>query len=81
MRLHYIRGNQDIEMWILDIDEFKSVFDEGNLWKYAFDVLSEQVSVYYKYEQMMLQSTVKKLVLEHIRYIWSMHADRDRISL
>lgn len=82
MKHHYIRCNQDCDMWILDINCFKSILDENDLWKHAFNILSWQLSIYYTHEQIMFQPTVKKIVEEHIKYIWNMSAaDRDKLSL
>lgn len=79
---HYMRCNEDCEMWLLDADHAVSMFDILNMWRHAFDILTKHVYLYHDRETMINQPNVKSVVLEHIKLLWGMEADqREKTSI
>lgn len=69
---HYLRCDTDCEMWVLDTPNAIDLFSKNNLWIHAFDILTRHLELYFQRENMHAQPTIRGVVLEHLRYIWSM---------
>lgn len=79
---HYIRCNTNCEMWVIDIEDATELFNKHSLWRHAFDIITKHLYMYFKRESMTQKNSVKEVVLEHVKKIWSCdETSRKNISI
>lgn len=72
---HYLRCDGDCEMWVMSMQNAKELFTQKNLWRDAFDLLSHHLGRYFQRETLKSHRTIRELVIEHVKYIWSLASD------
>jgi CRP-like cAMP-binding protein len=72
---HYLRCDSDCEMWVMSMENAHQVFTQKNLWMSAFDILTNHLQRYFQREHMRSHKTIREIVIEHVKYIWSMEPD------
>lgn len=81
-KTHYFRCESDCEMWSLPVDAASALFDEKNLWRHAFEILTYTIHQYYRREYMITQKNAHGVVVQHLKYIWSMSKEiREKTSI
>lgn len=79
---HYLRCDTDCEMWVMNKHNANALFSTKNLWCHAFDILTNHLYRYFQREKLQSHRTIRELVVEHVKYIWSLAPDvRDRTSV
>lgn len=79
---HYLRCDTDCEMWVISTSDALELFNSRNLWMHAYDILAHHLQKYFIRENMLSQPTVRGIVIEHIKSIWSLpYAERQSISV
>lgn len=76
---HYFRCEGNCEMWIIKNSDAISLFNKLSLWEHAFNIISNSLHIYFHRDSMTNQKNVKNIVIEHLKYIWSM-SDEERKS-
>jgi CRP-like cAMP-binding protein len=79
---HYLRCDMDCEMWVISTPDAIELFNSRNLWMHAYDILTRHLQMYFIRENMLSQPTIRGIVMEHLKYIWSLPlAERLSISV
>ncbi|HCI6023088.1 TPA: helix-turn-helix domain-containing protein [Klebsiella quasipneumoniae subsp. quasipneumoniae] len=68
---HYIRCTDNCSMWVMSADKAFMMFSKFNLWHHAYDILTKHLYMYFARDSMIQKSTVKDIVLDHIKKIHS----------
>ncbi|KFD23656.1 helix-turn-helix domain-containing protein [Yokenella regensburgei] len=74
-KTHYFRCDTDCEMWSLSIHDTNAIFNEKDLWGYAFDLLTHSIYQWYRRSNMIEQKDVYSIVVQHLKYIWEMSTE------
>ncbi|POT31089.1 helix-turn-helix domain-containing protein [Citrobacter braakii] len=72
---HYLRCDTDCEMWAISAPNAELLFTAKNLWKHAFDILTLHLQRYFQREKLQSHRTIRELIIEHLKYIWSMEPE------
>ena len=79
---HYLRCDTDCEMWAMSVQNAELLFTAKNLWKQAFDILTHHLQRYFQRETLQSHRTIRELIIEHIKYIWTMTPEvREKTSV
>lgn len=79
---HYLRCDTDCEMWAMSVQNAELLFTAKNLWKPAFDILTHHLQRYFQRETLQSHRTIRELIIEHIKYIWTMTPEvREKTSV
>ena len=68
---HYMRCLTDCDMWDMDKDEAMVLFDRQNLWRHAFDILTQHLHMYYQKEYLNNLPNARAKVVENLKLLWS----------
>jgi len=79
---HYLRCDVDCVMWVISTADAIELFNSRNLWMHAYDILTRHLQMYFIRENMLSQPTIRGIVMEHLKYIWSLpQAERQFVSV
>ena len=79
---HYLRCDTDCEMWAMSVQNADLLFTAKNLWKQAFDILTDHLQRYFQREALQSHRTIREQIIEHVKYIWSMEPEvREKTSV
>lgn len=79
-KTHFVRCDENCDLWVIDAQKAIELLNTKNLWKEAFEIISNQLSLYIDRERMQSKSSVKELVLEHIKYLWDLEEEVRRTT-
>jgi CRP-like cAMP-binding protein len=79
---HYLRCDTDCEMWVMSAGNANDMLTKKNMWKHAFDILTNHLQRYFQRENMRSHKTIREIVVEHVKHIWSLDPDiREKTSV
>lgn len=79
---HYLRCDTDCDMWVMSTQNASELFTQKNLWIHAFDLLTHHFARYFQREKLQSHRTIRDLVVEHVKFIWSQaHDVREKTSV
>lgn len=79
---HYFRGKQDFTLFSLGQAHAHLLFDQKSLWKDILFLQCDLTEQHYQREEMTAGHSHYDIVLEHLKYIWSLPTgDRERTSV
>jgi len=79
---HYLRCNNDCDLWVISVDDAISLFNTEHLWMHAFDILTHHLQLYFQRENLVSHPKTGDIVKEHLRFIWAMpETERKRTSI
>lgn len=78
---YYMRCASDTEMWLLNHDVALEEFDRNCLWKFAFDIITYHLHIYYEREELTILPNVKLKVLEYIKQLWTNEDSDNKLSI
>ena len=68
---HYMRCLTDCDMWDMDKDDAVVLFDQHNLWRHAFNILTRHLDMYYEKEYLNNLPNARAKVMENLKLLWS----------
>ncbi|HBW8871289.1 hypothetical protein B6J58_26560 [Klebsiella quasipneumoniae] len=68
---HYIRCTTECGMWVMTAEDTFKLLSRFDLWQHAFDILTKHLYMYFTRDNMMQKSTVRDIVIDHIKMICS----------
>ncbi|WP_370968016.1 helix-turn-helix domain-containing protein [Enterobacter wuhouensis] len=74
-KYHYLRCETDCQMLIISNEDATDIFNKKNLWIYAFNILTWHHNLYFQREMMMTHPDIRKVINEHLKYVWMMPPD------
>lgn len=77
---HYMRCDADCEMWVINTVDAIDLFNRYGLWMDAFDLLTDHIQKYFIRENLVSHRNIRNIVIEHVRYIWSL-PEEERIKI
>ncbi len=79
---HYLRCDTDCEMWVMNAGNANDMLTRKNMWKHAFDILTNHLQRYFQRENMRSHKTIREIVVEHVKHIWSLDPEiREKTSV
>ncbi|HID7510843.1 TPA: Crp/Fnr family transcriptional regulator [Enterobacter hormaechei] len=67
---HYIRCSRDCDIVMIDAANFIRLLMLKKHWFHAFIIISHYMQMYFQREKMLGHKTIRKIVIEHLRYLW-----------
>lgn len=75
VKSHYLRCDSDCKMWVISTPDAIDLFNARSLWMHAFDILTSHLQRYFQRENLLSHKSIRGIVLEHIKYIWSLEPE------
>ncbi|OAT14638.1 cyclic nucleotide-binding protein [Buttiauxella noackiae ATCC 51607] len=71
-KYHYIRCDDDCEIWTIDALNATDILNTYDLWQHAFDILTWHLHLYFQRDIMIIHNNIRGMIDDHLKYIWSM---------